>query len=68
MINAGRLKVGDAVYLISDDVGVRRTRVESIELEGEGVNVARKGDDVGVVFKDRDLKSGLEVYVIRKKG
>ncbi len=50
LVNTGRLKAGDEVYLISDDIGVRRAVVKSIELEGKRVSVAKKGDDVGVVF------------------
>lgn len=65
-INAGNLKVGDEVYLISDEIGVKRSRVLSIELGGEGVGVAKKGDDVGVRF-DVDVGNGAEVYVIEKR-
>jgi U32 family peptidase len=75
LINTGKLKVGDEVYLISasngmtsagsDDVGLKRAVVKSIELDGKRVDVARKGDDVGVDF---GIRFGVcEVYVIRKK-
>jgi U32 family peptidase len=65
LINTGKLKVGDEVYLIGDDIGVKRVRVKSIELKGENVKFAKKGDDVGVDFGVR--ASNCEVYVIRKK-
>ncbi len=65
LMNTGKLKVGDEVYLVSDDIGVKRAVVKSIELEGRRVDVARKGDDVGVDFGER--VSNAEVYVIRKK-
>lgn len=77
LINTGRLKVGDEVYLISDDIGMRRALVRSIELEGERIDVAKKGDDVGVRFERLDVEGGIsenvgrvgncEIYVIRKK-
>ena len=68
LINAGKLKVGDEVYLIGDDDGIKRSRVLSIELGGERVKVARKGDDVGVLFEHAGrLANGTEVYVIDKK-
>ncbi len=77
LINTGRLKVGDEVYLIGERIGVKRAEVKSIELEGERVEVAKKGDDVGVLFGNKmadgrwqmagRIGSGTEVYVIRKK-
>ena len=74
LINSGKLKVGDDVYLVSpldskhrtgqgDDVGVKRVKVKSIELDGKSVKVAGKGDDVGVDFGMRVGK--CEVYVVR---
>ena len=65
LINTGKLQVGDEVYLISDDIGISRNVVKSIELKGERVKVARKGDDVGVDFGMR--VGACEIYVIRKK-
>jgi len=64
-MNAGKLSVGDEVYLISDDAAVERVVVKSIELEGKGVKSVKKGDDVGVDFGVK-VKSGTEVYVIKK--
>lgn len=66
LINTGKLRVGDEVYLTSDAIGIKRTSVKSIELKGERVKVAKKGDDVGVDFGMK-VGSGVEVYVIRKK-
>ncbi|MBU3924191.1 MAG: U32 family peptidase [Nanoarchaeota archaeon] len=75
-MNAGKLCVGDEVYLIGDNVGAVRTGVKSIELEGKDIKMARKGDDVGVVF-DREVMGnreqkigrmvGCDIYLIRKK-
>jgi len=65
LINTGKLKIGDEVYLISDSVPIVRARVKSIELGGESVGVARKGDDVGVDFGMRVGK--CEVYVVEKR-
>ena len=67
LINSGKLRVGDEVYLISDKIGVMRTKVKSIELDGKRVDVAGKGDDVGVDFGMK-VKRGVEVYIIQKKG
>ena len=59
------LKVGDEVYLTSDDLGLKRTVVKSIRLDDKDVKVIKKGDDVGVDFGIK-VKSGTEVYVIKK--
>jgi putative protease len=64
-INAGRLKVGDEVYLIGSNIGAERVVVKSIEFEGKGVDVAKKGQEVGVDFGVK-AGSGTEVYLIRK--
>ena len=61
LINTGKLKVGDEVYLISasngmtsvgpDAIGIKRVSVKSIELKGKRVDVVKKGDDAGVLFE-----------------
>jgi len=76
-MNAGRLSVGDEVYLISNDVAVDRVVVKSIEFEGNGVKAAKKGQEVGIAFSDavsgsrypvagEKIGNGTEVYVIKK--
>jgi putative protease len=64
-MNAGKLRVGDEVYLMSDDSGVKRARVESIELDGKNAKLTKKGDDVGIRF-GVEARSGVEVYLIKK--
>jgi len=64
-MNAGKLSVGDEVYLIGDDTGVERVKVKSIELDGKSVKSVKKGDDVGVDFGIK-VGNGVEVYVVRK--
>ena len=64
-MNAGKLKVKDDVYLIGGDEAIKKVVVKSIELEGKRVNVAKKGDDVGIDFGTK-VKNGTEIYVIRK--
>ncbi len=62
---AGRLKVGDEVYLISKDAPIQRVVVRSIEFRGDGVKVAKKGQEVGVDF-GVVVRRGDDVYLIRK--
>jgi len=64
-ISAGRLKVGEEVYLISGDAPIQRVAVKTIELRGEKVGVAKKGEEVGVDFGVK-VRSGTDVYLIRK--
>jgi U32 family peptidase len=64
-MNAGKLKVGDSVYLIRDDEAIKRSIVKSIELKGKRVKNTKKGDDIGVDF-GIETKNGTEVYLIRK--
>jgi len=66
LINTGKLKVGDEVYLISDSIGILRSKVLTIELEGKSIKMAKKGDDVGVDFGEK-VGVSCEIYVIRKK-
>jgi len=66
LINNGKLKTGDEVYLISDKIGIKKTSVKSIELKGKRINVAKKGDDVGIDFGMK-IPNGTEVYLIQKK-
>ncbi|MCD4771656.1 U32 family peptidase [archaeon] len=65
LINTGKLKVGDDVYLISDEIGIKKAIVKTIELKGKRVDVAKKGDDVGVDF-GKKIGNKAEIYVIRK--
>ncbi len=64
-MHAGKLNVGDNVFLISNDEAIKRVKIESIELKGESVKFAKKGDEVGV--KLPKVMRGTEVYVIKQK-
>jgi len=65
-MSAGRLRVGDSCYLISDSVGCKRCVVKSIEFEGRRVKVAKKGWEVGVDFGVR-VKGDVDIYLILGK-
>ena len=67
-MSSGKIKVGDEIYIQSKNLGVKRTKVESIELEHKKVSEAVKGVDIGVIFENVDnLKKGDDVYLILKK-
>ncbi|MFH1451743.1 MAG: U32 family peptidase [archaeon] len=63
---AGKLKVGDEVYLISDSDSIRRASVLGIELDGLKVDSIKKGDFAGVDF-GLEVRKGCEVYLIKKR-
>jgi len=65
-MNAGKLSVGDDVYLMSDDMGVKRAGVKNVRLNDKDVKSVKKGDDAGVDF-GIEIKAGAEVYVISKR-
>lgn len=59
---AGPLKVGDSVHIKGKATDFEQT-VDSIQLEHEPVNEAKKGDVVGIKVKEK-VKEGDEVYLI----
>ena len=62
-MNAGKLRVGDEVYLTSEDQVLKRVKVKSIEFEGKNALSTKKGQDVGINFGVKP-KNGSEVYLI----
>jgi len=63
-MNAGKLSIGDEVYLIGEEP-IKRTKVKSIEFKGKPVKTVKKGQEVGIQFGSK-VKNGTEVYLIRK--
>jgi U32 family peptidase len=65
LIHAGKLKVGDEVYLIGSDAPIVRTKIESMEKGKKDIDIAEKGDEVGV--KLPRVKKGTKIYLIKKR-
>ena len=63
-MNAGKISVGDEVYLIGEEP-IKRTKIKSIEFEGKDVKSAKKGQEVGIKFGSK-VKNGTEIYLIKK--
>jgi U32 family peptidase len=61
---AGKLKVGDEVYIISESSPIRRVNVKSMEVRKNSVTSAKKGEDVGVDFGCK-VSRGDEIYLIK---
>jgi U32 family peptidase len=64
-MNSGKLKIGDEVFLISDDEALKRTVVKSIMLDNRAADATKKGDDVGIDF-GVVARKGTEIYLIKK--
>jgi U32 family peptidase len=58
----GTLKVGDEVYLMGDDTGIKRLKIESLEVQKKTVEKVKKGDDVGIRLPV--CNKGDEIYKI----
>ena len=63
-MNAGKLSIGDEVYLIRDDETIKRTKIKSIEFERKKIKTAKKGQEVGIKFGSK-VKNGTEIYLIK---
>ncbi len=61
-MNAGKLKVGDELYIISERAPIQRVKVDSMEIEGKKVDEIKKGEEAGI--KLPKVFRGDEVYLI----
>jgi len=59
-----KLKIGDEIYIIGQETGIKRCKIESMEIEHVQVQEAKAGQEVGV--KVPLCKKGDEVFIIRK--
>lgn len=64
-LHGGKISVGDKIYILGKETGVKRIKVESIELNGQAVKSARKGDEIGLFLGDVAARKGDEVYIIK---
>jgi U32 family peptidase len=62
---AGKLDVGDEIYLIGENIGIKRIEIKSIEKSGKSVKSTKKGEDVGISLPK--CNRGTEIYLIKKK-
>lgn len=64
-IFSGKLEIGDEVYIKGDITGIKRARVESMQIEHSPVSQVIKGQEVGI--KLPQCRKGDEVFLIKKK-
>lgn len=58
----GELKVGDTIHIKGHTTEIVQT-VESIEIEHKKLDLAKKGDNVGIKTKDR-VRKGDTIYKV----
>lgn len=61
----GELKINDEVYLINENSPIVRERINSMEILGEKINIAKKSQEVGI--KISKVKKGTKVYLIKAR-
>ena len=59
----GKLKVGDEIHLLGHGADFTQ-KVESMQVEHENIEKAKKGDDVGMKV-DEKVKPGAEVFLVK---
>lgn len=59
------LKVGDEIFIIGEKTGIKRVKVESMQVNHNSVSRAEKGQEVGI--KVPECRLGDSVYLITKK-
>ncbi|MAG40100.1 protease [Candidatus Pacearchaeota archaeon] len=64
-MHAGKIKVGDEIYLISKDKAIKKLKVPSMEKHHKKIKQAKKGDEIGI--KLPNCEKGTLVYKIVKR-
>lgn len=62
---AGKLKVGDEVYIISEMASIQRVKITSLEIAGKKTSEIKKGEEAGI--KLPKCFKGDEIYIINHK-
>jgi len=62
-ILSGSIKIGDEIYIIGKETGIKRVKVKSMEIKNKPVKQVKKGKDVGI--KVPRCRKGDEVFIIK---
>jgi len=60
------LKQGDELYITGNETGIKRLKVESMEIDHNKVQEVKKGREVGIKLPF-EVKKGDDVFLIREK-
>ena len=64
-LNAGKLKIGDEIYIIGKTTGLIRSKISSMEIKNKKIQEVRKGQDVAI--KLPLCRKGDDVYLVIRK-
>ena len=64
-IMTGKLKPGNEIYIIGKNTGIKKTKIQSMEINKKPVRQAKKPQDVGI--KLPPCQKGDEIYLISQK-
>ena len=64
-ILVGKLKIGDEIYIKGDKTGIKRVKIESMEINHKSIREVKKGQLVGI--KLPKCFKGDDVFLIKKK-
>lgn len=59
-----KLKIGDEIYIVGNKTGIKREKVQSMQINHKKVLEAEKGEEVGV--KVPECRKGDDVFLIKK--
>ncbi len=63
-INTGEIKVGDEIAIIGNTTGIEKLKIESLEIKGKKVALAKKGQEVGIPLPR--VRKNDEVYLVKE--
>jgi putative protease len=63
---AGSLKIGDSIYIIGKQTGIKKMKVESLEFNNKPTREVKKAQEVGLKL-NFEARKGDEVYLIVRK-
>ena len=64
-MHASSLKLGDEIYIIGKQTGIKRIKINSMQINKKPIKNAKKGEDIGIQVNQK-VRKGDEVYLIIK--
>ncbi len=64
IMHAGKIKLGDEVYLLNQEDAIKKIKLKSIKKNNRNVKTAKKGDEI--LIKLPTCKEGTDLYIIKE--
>lgn len=64
LIQSENLHIGDDVCIIGNTTGIENFKIESIQIEGKNISIAKKGQTVGIKVP-KTIRKNDEIYIIK---